>query len=117
MNRWRSSLLAKTYGGELGPKTPAEDGLMTKLVVLGGDGGRAHTIDILYHRLAKPPEERDAAKADAAVAALKKPFAVLTMRWRLGLSSASASPSPTSTSPRSSAMRNLRRNSLRKPRM
>jgi glutathione S-transferase len=69
--------LAKTYGGALGPQTPAEDGLMTMWSFWAATAAEPHTLDILYHRLAKPPEERDAAKADAAVAALKKPFAVL----------------------------------------
>lgn len=36
-----------------------------------------HSIQILYHRVGKPPEERDPAVAEAAIAALRKPFAVL----------------------------------------
>jgi glutathione S-transferase len=35
------------------------------------------SIQVLYHRVAKPAAERDPKIADAAVAALKAPFAVL----------------------------------------
>jgi glutathione S-transferase len=69
--------LAKKHGGPLAPATLAEDGQMTAWALWAATEAEPHTIEVLYHRLAKPPEERDAAKADAAVAALWAPFAVL----------------------------------------
>ncbi|MCX7340811.1 MAG: glutathione S-transferase family protein [Hyphomicrobiales bacterium] len=69
--------LAKKYGGALGPKDLAEDGLMTQWTLWAATSCEPHTIEILYNRVAKPPEERDPAKADAAVAALRRSFAVL----------------------------------------
>ncbi len=69
--------LAKTHGGALGPKGPAEDALMTQWTLWAATSCEPHTIEILYNRVGKPPEERDAAKADAAVAVLRRYFAVL----------------------------------------
>jgi glutathione S-transferase len=69
--------LAKKYGGALGPKDLAEDGLMTQWTLWAATSCEPHTIEILYNRVAKPPEEGDPAKADAAVAALRRSFAVL----------------------------------------
>ena len=69
--------LARKHGGPLAPKDIAEDGLMTMWTLWAATSAEPHTIEILYNRMAKPPEERDAARADTAVAALRKPFAVL----------------------------------------
>lgn len=69
--------MAKKHGGPLAPADLAEDGQMTAWALWAATEAEPHTIDVLYHRFAKPPEERDAAKADAAVAALRAPFAVL----------------------------------------
>jgi glutathione S-transferase len=69
--------MAKKHGGPLAPANLAEDGQMTAWALWAATEAEPHTIDVLYHRFAKPPEERDAAKADAAVAALRAPFAVL----------------------------------------
>lgn len=69
--------MAKKQGGPLAPADPAEDGRMTAWALWAATEAEPHTIDVLYHRFAKPPAERDAAKADAAVAALRAPFAVL----------------------------------------
>jgi glutathione S-transferase len=69
--------LAKKYGGALGPKDIAEDGLMTMWSLWAAISCEPHTIEILYNRVGKPPAERDAAKADAAEVALAAPFAVL----------------------------------------
>lgn len=69
--------LAKAYGRELGPKDVAEDGLMTSWSMWAATGCEPHTIEILYNRIGKPPAERDAAKADAAEAAMIPHFAVL----------------------------------------
>ena len=63
-----------------------------------------HALNMLYHRVAKPPAERDPKVAQAAVEALRAPFAVLDKALAAGgHSSAAASPWPTSTSPRSCA--------------
>jgi glutathione S-transferase len=69
--------LAKKYGGSLGPKDLAEDALMTNWTLWAAIEAEPHTIEILYNRVSKPPVERDAAKAEAAIAALRGPFAVL----------------------------------------
>jgi glutathione S-transferase len=69
--------MAKKGGGPLAPKDLAEDAQMTAWSIWAMTEAEPHTIEVLYHRVGKPPEERDAAKADAAVAALAAPFAVL----------------------------------------
>lgn len=69
--------LAKKHGGALGPADLAEDGLMTMWTLWAATEAETHTIEILFHRAGLPAAERDAAKAEAAVAALRGPFAVL----------------------------------------
>ena len=69
--------LAKKHGGPMGPANIAEDGLMTTWTAWALTELEPHTIQILYHRVAKPAAERDPKVADAAIAALKAPFAVL----------------------------------------
>lgn len=69
--------LAKKHGGPLGPANIAEDGLMTTWTAWALTEVEPQSIQVLYHRVAKPAAERDPKIADAAVAALKAPFAVL----------------------------------------
>lgn len=69
--------LAKRYGGALGPADVTEDGLMGMWALWAATGVEPHSLQILYNRAGKPPAERDAALADASVAALRAPFAVL----------------------------------------
>jgi glutathione S-transferase len=69
--------LAKRYGGALGPADAAEDALMTQWALWAATEAEPHTIQVLYHRLGNPTGPRDPAKADAAVEALRGPFAVL----------------------------------------
>jgi glutathione S-transferase len=69
--------LARRYGGALGPADAAEDGLMGMWALWAATEVEPHSIEILYNRVGKPPAERDTAKADAAVAALRAPVAVL----------------------------------------
>lgn len=69
--------LAKKYGGPLAPADLSEDGLMTTWTAWALTEVEPHSIQILYHRVSKPAAERDAKIANAAVAALKAPFAVL----------------------------------------
>lgn len=69
--------LAKRYGGALGPKDIAEDGLMGMWALWAAAEAEPHSINILYHRVGKPPEERDPKVAEAAIEALRMPFASL----------------------------------------
>nr|WP_207191620.1 glutathione S-transferase family protein [Paracraurococcus ruber] len=69
--------LAKRYGGDLGPRDVAEDAQMTMWALWVATEVEEPALDILYNRVERPPGQRDAAKAAAAVAALRAPFAVL----------------------------------------
>lgn len=69
--------LARKHGGPLAPADHAEDGQMGMWALWAATEVEPHSIQILYHRVGKPPEERDPAVAEAAVAALRAPFAVL----------------------------------------
>ncbi|WP_072386827.1 glutathione S-transferase family protein [Hyphomicrobium sp. CS1BSMeth3] len=69
--------LAKKHGGPLAPANLAEDGQMTTWTAWALTEIEPQSIQVLYHRVAKPVAERDPKIADAAVEALKAPFAVL----------------------------------------
>ncbi len=69
--------LARKYGGSLGPADVNEDGLMGMWALWAMTTVEPHSLQILYNRIGKPPAERDAAVAHAAVAALRGPVAVL----------------------------------------
>ncbi|MBN9267381.1 MAG: glutathione S-transferase [Alphaproteobacteria bacterium 64-6] len=69
--------LAKKHGGPLAPASLAEDGQMTTWTAWALTEIEPQSIQVLYHRVAKPVAERDPKIADAAVEALKAPFAVL----------------------------------------
>lgn len=69
--------LARKFGGPMGPKNWSEEGLMTQWTLWAATVAEPHTIQILYHRLGNPRGPKDEAVAVAAVAALRKPFAVL----------------------------------------
>jgi glutathione S-transferase len=69
--------LAKKHGGPLAPANIAEDGLMTTWTAWALTEIEPRTIQILYNRVARPVDQRDPKAADAAIAALKAPFAVL----------------------------------------
>lgn len=69
--------LAKKYGGALGPADLAEDGRMTMWALWAATEVEPHALQVLFHRAARPPGERDPAVAQAAVEALRAPFAVL----------------------------------------
>ncbi len=68
--------LAKRYGGALGPADAREDALMTQWALWSGIEAETHTIQVLYN-IAGGPAPKDPAKAEAAIAALRQPFAVL----------------------------------------
>ena len=69
--------LARKHGGPLAPKDLAEDGLISMWAIWAVTEVEPHSIQIIYHMVAKPPGERDPTIARAAVAALRAPFAVL----------------------------------------
>ena len=69
--------LARKHGGPLAPATVAEEGLMAQWSLWAATAAETHALNVLYHRVGKPLAERNAAVADAAVAALCAPFAVL----------------------------------------
>jgi glutathione S-transferase len=69
--------LAKKHGGPLAPANLAEDGLMTMWALWAATEVEPHSIQVVTHRVTKPPAERDAKIAQAAIEALRAPFAVL----------------------------------------
>jgi glutathione S-transferase len=69
--------LAKKHGGPLAPANLAEDALMTMWALWAATEVEPYALVVLNHRQAKPPEERDGKAADAAISALRTPFAVL----------------------------------------
>jgi glutathione S-transferase len=69
--------LAKKHGGPLAPANLAEEGLMGMWTLWAAIEVEPHSIQVLYHRVANKPEERDPKIAAAAVEALCAPFAVL----------------------------------------
>jgi glutathione S-transferase len=69
--------LAKMHGGPLAPATVAEDGQMTMWTLRAAAEIEPHSIQVYYHRLGKPPAERDEKLAQASIDALKPKFAVL----------------------------------------
>lgn len=69
--------LARKHGGPLAPATVQEDGLAAMWTLWAATEVEPHSIQVLYNMAAKPPEERDAKVAAAAVKALAAPFKVL----------------------------------------
>lgn len=68
--------LAKKHGGPLAPADVKEDGQMSMWALWAATEVEPHSLAILTHRAGKP-EQRDEAKAAAAVEALRGPFKVL----------------------------------------
>jgi len=69
--------LARKFSGPMAPATIAEEGLMMQWSLAAATIVEPHSIQVVYHRVSKPPAERNPAIADAAVEALRPPFAVL----------------------------------------
>jgi glutathione S-transferase len=69
--------LAKKHGGPLAPTNIAEDGEMGMWSLWAAAEVEPHSINVLYHRMGNPTGPKDSKIADAAVASLKAPFAVL----------------------------------------
>jgi glutathione S-transferase len=76
--------LAKKHGGPLAPASLHEDGLMTMWAIWAAAECEPHTIQILLHRASLPADRREPAQADAAIAALRRPFGVLEAALRAG---------------------------------
>ncbi|HQS14333.1 glutathione S-transferase family protein [Reyranella sp.] len=69
--------LARKHGGPLAGATVAEEGQIAMWALWAATGVEPHAINVLYHRLGNPNGVKDPKIADAAVDALKGPFAVL----------------------------------------
>lgn len=69
--------LARKHGGPLAPADVKEEGLAAMWTLWAATEVEPHSIQVLYHMAARPPEERDAKVAAAAVEALAAPFRVL----------------------------------------
>jgi glutathione S-transferase len=69
--------LAKKHGGPLAPANLVEDAEMTMWALWAGIEAEPHTITVLYNRVGGREQPMDPKLADAAVAALRGPFAVL----------------------------------------
>ncbi len=69
--------LARKYGGPVAAANVAEEGQIAMWSLWAATGVEPHAINILYHRLGNPTGAKDPKIADAAVEALKGPFAVL----------------------------------------
>ena len=69
--------LAKKHGGPLAPTDLAEDAKMTMWSIWAITEVETPALELMLNRIGRPPADRDAAKADACLAALRAPFAVL----------------------------------------
>lgn len=69
--------LARKHGGSLAAAKVAEEGEFAMWSLWAATGVEPHAINVLYHRLGNPTGVKDPKVADAAVEALKGPFAVL----------------------------------------
>jgi glutathione S-transferase len=63
--------LAKKHGGPLAPANMAEDGEMSMWTLWAATEVEPHSINVIYHLVDKPPAERDAGIARAAIEALR----------------------------------------------
>ncbi len=69
--------LARKHGGPIAGASVAEEGQIAMWSLWAATGVEPHAINVLYHRLGNPHGAKDPKIADAAVEALKGPFAVL----------------------------------------
>jgi len=69
--------LAKKHGGPLAPANLAEEGQMMMWALWAATEVEPHSLTVLNHRVAREPSERDPKLAQAAIEALRAPFAVL----------------------------------------
>lgn len=76
--------LAKTAGGPLAPRDAREDALMTMWALWAATECEANALRILQNRRPRREDEQDPSVADAATAALRRPFGVLEAALRAG---------------------------------
>ena len=69
--------LARKHGGPLAGANVAEEGQIAMWSLWAATGVEPNAINVLYHRMGNPSGVKDPKIADAAVEALKGPFAVL----------------------------------------
>ncbi len=69
--------LARKHGGPLAPANVAEEGQCAAWTLWAATEVEPHSILVLYNLVGKPPAERDAKVATAAIEALRSRFAVL----------------------------------------
>jgi len=69
--------LARKHGTALAPANVGEDGQMTMWSLWAAIEVEGHAINIVYHRVSNAGRPMDPKIADAAVEALREPFAVL----------------------------------------
>ena len=69
--------LARKYGGPLAPNSLEEESLMGMWALWAATACEPHTVQIIFHRVDYPEDKRDPAVVDAAIAALRRPLAVL----------------------------------------
>lgn len=69
--------LARKYGGAFGPADLAEEGLIAQWTLWAATEVEPFSIQILQNRVQLPPDRRDERKAQAAIEALRAPFALL----------------------------------------
>jgi glutathione S-transferase len=76
--------LAKKHAGPLAPQNVSEDGQITMWSIWAITEVEGLALQVMRNRVALPPADRDEKAAAAAVAALKKPFAVLDQALTAG---------------------------------
>ena len=69
--------LARKHGGPLAPKDAQEEGLAIMWALWAATECETHALNLQQHLAAFPPEKRRPEVAEASLAALKAPFAVL----------------------------------------
>ena len=69
--------LAKSYGGDLYPKDPADEARTWQWSVWGLTELEPHLMAILLNRMMLPEDQRDPAKVEQAENSLKRPLEVL----------------------------------------
>lgn len=69
--------LAKKHGGELGPASTEEDGLMTQWSFWVMTEFEKPALELILHRGGLPEDKRDESRAQKAATSLRRPFGVL----------------------------------------
>lgn len=69
--------LSRKHGGPLAPKDAQEEGLAVMWSLWAATAVEGQALNIQYHMAAYPPEKRNPALVEAALAALPGPFAAL----------------------------------------